>query len=347
MFKKLFAILFLILMLCSCNVEKTPEPALPEESSSSEAEVEEEPKKETEISEPYLNSPSVSVESVPEKADYIGNLGEEEIFAAEFSREERPFRFFDEDGRQYLENAEIIAYELFDREGNKILSHPVEDYHFSEPGERGNDGQYLLECSYKGDRYVYDQESGYSLVSHEKAGPKGEYLNGFEITEYFWGVENGEKGIGLLNPDGSVFVEPVFYRIEAPFNDRIRLYYGICPIDIDMMATELIDLEGNVVCDKYNAIYFYFMEDGSYIGIGYNSSFNEVKCRDENGELYEEGCWLVDKDGNKVSTKYSTAETKRPVFMGDILSPEETFIIKNLDGEIIEIPIKEIAIKDS
>ena len=338
MFKKLFAVLLLVLMLCSCNAEETPEPVFSEEPSSSEAEIEEEPD---------LSSPSVSIDSVPENAEFIGNLGEEEIFAAEFSKEERPFRFFDEDGRQYLENAEIIAYELFDREGNKILPHPVEDFYLSEPGYMGNDEQYLIVCSYKGDRYVYDQKNGYALVLQEKAGPTGEYLNGFEITEYFWGAGSAEKGMGLLNPDGSVFVEPVFYRIEAPFNDRIRLYYGAYPIDIDMMAAEIIDLEGNVICDEYNAIYFYYIEDGSYIGIGYNSSFNEVKCRDENGELYEEGCWLVDKDGNKISTKYLTAETERPVFMGDILSPGEIFVIKTSDGETIEIPIKEIAIKDS
>ena len=55
----------------------------------------------------------------------------------------------------------------------------------------------------------------------------------------------------------------------------------------------------------------------------------------------------MDKDGNKISTKYLTAETERPVFMGDILSPGEIFVIKTSDGETIEIPIKEIAIKDS
>ena len=336
--KKLFAILLALLMLCACAALEEPFPEPPE------------------INEPGSNGPSVPVDSkpenkeeetaLPENAELIGSLGEEKIFAVESSKEVRPFRFFDEDGRQYLEDAEIVAYELFDSEGNKILSHPVEDYDFSEPGEMGNDDQYLLVCSYKGDRYVYNQENGYTLVSHEKAGPTGEYLNGFEVAEYSWGAENAERGRGLLNSDGSVFVEPIFYRIEAPFDDRIRLYYGVYPIDIDMMATEIIDLEGNVICDEYNAIYFYFIEDGSYIGVGYNSSNNEVKCRDKNGELYEEGYWLVDKDGNKISTKYGSAETQRVTFMGDILSPEEIFIIKTIDGETIEIPIKEIAIKE-
>ncbi|MBQ4117679.1 MAG: hypothetical protein IJD08_01720 [Oscillospiraceae bacterium] len=342
--KLLPLVLALVLVLTACSND------IPEEKQGSlvvedQQEILENPAEQPQ-KEPAETEEPQKENTLPKGARLLGKLGEEKIFALEAEKETRPQRFFDEDGRQYLEDAEITAYELFDSDGNKIIPHPVEDYDLSEPGEMGNEDEYLLICSYKGDSYVYKQEDGYTLVSHEKSGPTGKYLNGFEITVYFWGADRVTRGMGLLNPDGSVFVEPIFYRIEAPFDDRIRLYYGVHPIDIDMMATEIIDLEGNVICDEYNAIYFYYIEDGSYIGIGYNSSFNEVKCRDENGELYEEGCWLVDKDGNKISTKYKTADVERPTFMGDILSPEEIFVIKTLDGETIEMPIKEIAIKE-
>ena len=49
MFKKLFAILLALMMLCSCKAEETPEPVLPEEPQVSEMETEEPPEEEADL----------------------------------------------------------------------------------------------------------------------------------------------------------------------------------------------------------------------------------------------------------------------------------------------------------
>lgn len=54
--KKLFALILALLLLCACTAEKTPEPVLPEESSSSEAKIEEEPKVLEEAENPEENT---------------------------------------------------------------------------------------------------------------------------------------------------------------------------------------------------------------------------------------------------------------------------------------------------
>lgn len=338
--KLIAAVLIFVLVLTACSNDIPNEhrddliSEKPQEEQMEPEEPQEKPKEEQEQTEEN---------EIPLEAEFLGELGGEKLFAVEVSKETRPHRFFDEDGRQYLKDTEITIYDIIDAAGNKILPHPVDDHYFSELGDMGNDDEYLLFCTYNGDRYEYKQENGYTLKLHKKGGPTGEYLNGFEITEYYY-EEVYMHGRGLNNPDGSVFIEPIFLRIEAPFEDRFMLLYGTSPQAIECTGTEIIDLEGNLICDNYSYVHYYHLDDGSYIGVAHCMQ-GEVMCRDENGKLYEEGCWLVDKNGNKVSEKYESAMINRAVGRNEIFTPEEIFTIQTLDGETIEVPMKEIAIK--
>ncbi len=286
---------------------------------------------------------------LPEGAFSIGFLGEEELFVAEESKEMRNHRFFDEDGRQYLEEIEITCYNIFDSNGNAAVLHPVDDYGFVQSGDRGYEGENLLYCAYKGDCYRYSQKDGeYILREHIKAGPVGETLNGFEKTVYYWGVEYPDlMGFGLSYPDGSILAEPIYQKVEAPFDDRFILMYGFVPQAVETMACEIIDLEGNVICGEYNHIYFYTLDDGSYIGIGECAGDilgGEVICRDENGNIYEKGAWFIDKDGNKISEKFEYISVDRSGY-GESFRLGSSVRVTTTEGEEKTLPIETYAVK--
>ena len=238
-------------------------------------------------------------------AVFIGDMAGRDIYALEVSKITKPHRLFNEDGKQYLAETERTLYKFFDSEGNEIISHPAESYEFFTHGSMGNEGENHLYCVYENKFYIYDAEKDFELISVSESGPTGEFLNGFEVTKQYWeAFYPYTLGKGLNNPDGSVFLEPIYQRIEAPFDDRILAMYGVVSQAVECFATDIIDLEGNVLSDCFNTVEYYFLDDGSYIGVGRYWG-GELICRDKDGNEYEKGNWFIDKDGNKISENFS------------------------------------------
>lgn len=340
--KKLFALILALLMLCACGVQeeqqgeiiidKEPVSEISEESSESEKNSEIETKEETEI------------KQLEEDAVFIGEFAGENIYALEVSEITKHHRFFDEDGKQYLSETERKNYKLLDSNGNEIIPHFVESFDLFVPGSMGNEGENHLYCVYENNLYIYDAEKDFELISVSESGLTGELLNGFGLTVQYWEAFYPYTwGKGLNNPDGSVFLEPIYQRIEAPFEDRILAMYGVVYQAVETIATDIIDIEGNVLSNCFNAVDYYFLDDGSYIGVGRYYG-KELICRDENGNEYEKGNWFIDKDGNKISENFAELYVDYSGY-GESFKLGTTVKVTTTDGEEKVLPIETYSVK--
>ena len=351
--KKLFALVFALLMLCACGMqEKTIEEP------QSEAEIVQKPAasdSETADEQKTSDAPEVTETVEPEITEqeknplengavFVGKLAGKDIYAIEVSKITKPHRLFDEDRKQYLADAERTLYKLFDSEGKEIVPHLTESYDLFVPGSMGNDGENHLYCLYEGNFYIYDAENNFELIRVNKSGPTGEFLNGFEVTLQYWEVFYPyETGRGLNRPDGSVFLEPIYQKIEAPFSDRFLAEYGVVSQAVECFATDIIDLNGNVLSDCFNTVEYYFLDDGSYIGIGRYYG-TELICRDKNGNEYEKGNWFIDKDGNKISENFAELFVEYSGYMEDFKLGTNVNVT-TAEGENKTLPIETYALK--
>ena len=277
-------------------------------------------------------------------AVFIGELAGENIYVLEDSKITKPHRLFDEDNKQYLVETERKLYKLLDSNGIEIIPHFVESYDLFVPGSMGNEGENHLYCVYEGNLYIYDADKDFELISISESGPIGESLNGFEVTLQYWEAFYPYMlGKGLNNSNGSVFLEPIYQRIEAPFADRFLAEYGIVSQAVECIATDIIDIEGNVLSNCFNAVDYYFLDDGSYIGVGRYYG-GELICRDENGNEYEKGNWFIDKDGNKISENFSELSVDKSGYM-ESFKLGTSVRVTTSDGENKILPIDTYAIK--
>lgn len=141
--------------------------------------------------------------------------------------------------------------------------------------------------------YEYEKCEGEEIFATAKMPENSVSEFGFTVTERFHPFF-GER-YGINDPDGNVILEPVYLRVEMPFKDRILVnvgrYYDY--VEGELGKQFIIDPSGNMICDEYDRINFYFDKDGSYIGIAYtnrrNMSYGDISY------------WFIDKDGNKLS----------------------------------------------
>ncbi len=85
----------------------------------------------TEIELPQSTSSEIET-TLTEGAELVGTLGREDIYAEELGKEVRPKRFFDSDGKPYIEDKKISIYKFLDSKGRYITEYPVEEYLFIE-----------------------------------------------------------------------------------------------------------------------------------------------------------------------------------------------------------------------
>ncbi len=141
--------------------------------------------------------------------------------------------------------------------------------------------------------YEYERFEGEEIFVTTKTPENSVNEFGFTVTECFHPFF-GER-YGINDTDGNIILEPVYLRVTMPFKDRILVnvgrYYDY--VEGELGRQFIIDPSGNMVCDEYDRINFYFDKDGSYIGIAYsdqrNMSYGSIRY------------WFIDKDGNKIS----------------------------------------------
>lgn len=351
--KKIFVLILALLMLCACGTQEEPigeqqsgieivqKPEASDSETTDEQKTPDVPEV-TETAEPEITE--LEKNPLDSGAVFVGKLAGKDIYALEVSKTTKPHRLFDEDQKQYLANAEKTFYKLLDSEGKEIVPHLIESYDLFVPGSMGNDGENHLYCLYEGDFYIYDAENDFELIRVNKSGPTGEFLNGFEVTLQYWDVLYPYSvGKGLNRPDGSVFLEPIYQRIEAPFPDRFLAEYGVVSQAVECFATDIIDLKGNVLSDCFNTVEYYFLDDGSYIGIGRYYG-TELICRDESGNEYEKGNWFIDKDGNKISENFAELSVEYSGYMESFKLGTKVNVT-TAEGENKTLPIETYTIK--
>jgi len=138
-----------------------------------------------------------------------------------------------------------------------------------------------------------------NVISKKDAGVIETFYGKYQLTIWYISCLDGSARYGLLDENGNVIYKQNYCRIEMPFEDRVILFTGNNQSATERSAT-LADPEGNILNAQYNLITYLVTEDG-YIGIAKSygpDSEVEIGCE-------EAGCWLVDKDGNPVSEKYS------------------------------------------
>ncbi len=141
--------------------------------------------------------------------------------------------------------------------------------------------------------YEYKKCEGEEIFATTRTPENSVNEFGFTVTERFHPFF-GER-YGINDPDGNVILEPVYLRVTMPFKDRILVnvgrYYDY--VEGELGKQFIVDTSGNMICDEYDRINFYFDKDGSYIGIAYtnrrNMSYGDISY------------WFIDKDGNKLS----------------------------------------------
>ena len=341
--KKLFALVLALPLLCACGALEEPA-----ENPQSEAEIpessESKPEDEPNLPEISETEEEQKIEPLENGAVFIGELAGKNIYLLEDSEITKSHRLFDEDNKQYLAETERKFYKFFDFEGNEIIQHPAESYDLFVPGSMGNEGENYLYCVYENDLYVYDAEKDFELISVSECGPIGEFLNGFEVTVKYWEAFYPYAwGKGLNRPDGSVFLEPIYHKLKAPFSDRFLAIYGVVYQAVECVATDIIDLEGNVLSDCFNTVDFYFLDDGSYIGVGRYYG-KDLICRDKDGNEYEKGNWFIDKDGNKISENFSELYVDYSGY-GESFKLGTTVEVTTSEGETKTLPIEIYAVK--
>ncbi|MBR3610935.1 MAG: hypothetical protein IKL57_05655 [Oscillospiraceae bacterium] len=185
-------------------------------------------------------------------------------------------------------------YTLFDPNGKQMNDILFEDYEVSD----GMNG-YADETAYY---YEYDGEK--FICIHEEKPDKAETGFGYYITAKPWGP-SGILYFGISDKNGNTILEPIYSKLEMPFADRICRFNGSSARQgWEESQCEITDIEGNIICDKFNTVSYTVFDDGSYIGwaIAGNSY---IKTFDENKNPMPQGFWFVDKDGKIISEHFT------------------------------------------
>ena len=210
----------------------------------------------------------------------------------------------------------------------------------------GNPGEWWVYGIRDGVLYPFyiDENTG-DFTVEEPWGPMPQEYFGYEIYEYYW--SNHSPFYGVKSPDGSSFAEPVYSRIQIPFEDRIVLSKGNQQI-LGLWVTEILTPEKEMLSDCFNYINFNVYEDGSYFAIAFcggNGVDGHTQTYDKEGNPMPDGWWFVDKDGNIVSDRYEYICVNEE-WHYDSESKEDIIIAVTEEGEKISFPVEKILIKE-
>ena len=132
----------------------------------------------------------------------------------------------DENGEPFFEEVPDERHYLINSEGIPYFSVPLENY---EPmTEADEPGKLFIYGTAKGNRYEgWSQINGSEKLEKMEETEPETYIDefGYEHTGYYANWYGGYMKHGL-NINGEVFLEPVYWGITVPFEDRIVLWYS-------------------------------------------------------------------------------------------------------------------------
>ena len=343
--KKLFVLILALLMLCACAVEE--ETIIEEPQSEAEVfvpEKEEEEKvahcvyKTAEGKYIIMTDGEKIINAEYDVCEKIGVVGGKNFYALGIEEGLMPALVFNEEQGFYdsIGERKRILYDIFSEEGIMLLSYPAESFQvFDEK----------LYVTLEGNLFGYEFSENGEIVN-EITSPKGKTGNvicGLEETIYNWDYWNDKKG--LENPEGKTVLENIYLDIEEISPDRILAYLGQSFTSEGEIRCIIFDSEGNIICEKYNSVLQYVLEDGSKIIIGSCAGENAyAKCYDENGNVHEAGDWFIDRDGNKISEKFECIDFIS--LNGKIITAETEIKVRFFDGTETTVLAGDFAVKE-
>ncbi len=324
---KIFAIMIAFLfLLCGCGAE-TPEepPELPEDSAIEE---------------------SSSEYEYADNKELLGEIEGFEIYADFYTEGSRNGLKFDSTNTPTLEKYPNRECFVMDSEGNLLIEQPF-DYCelFAPVNMHSHPDYYTLSGSHDGNLYKFIYKDGkFEEWIYEPAGETGdEFFDYFKLTRYCWNTEYFYYGIN--NPEGNAIFEPIYAKIEVPFNDRFILYEGGPGMFNDSGEGKCrIVNSDNYKLAEYTYVTYKFFDDGSYIGIANAAGGGAVRCFDENGKIVKNGYYFVDKNGKIISERFLSLEAND----GNIFaasSPEDVITGTDETGTPVEFKLGDYIIK--
>lgn len=153
--------------------------------------------------------------------------------------------------------------------------------------------------------YVYYIDDATGNITYDKSyGFDNEELFDYTIYSYYWDPYSCLYGINT--PEKNIVIDPVYYDIQIPFEDRIILFNGNGQIFGECIAY-ILTPEKEILSSCFNRVWYSVFDDGSYIGIalcGGNGIDPELQLYDSEGNLMPDGYWLIDKNGKIISERY-------------------------------------------
>ncbi len=185
--------------------------------------------------------------------------------------------------------------------------------------------------------YQLDQNG--AVLSKKEPAVVKTFFGKYQLHRSYDAYENGSITYGLFDENGKVIYDQAYSMIEMPFEDRVLLFTGNYQNEAER-AVILGDTEGYDIGDRYNTISFIAGGNG-YIGIA--RSFGP-HFKAEN-TYYKAGCWLIDRDGNRISDKYlqiGNAVGKDGELYVNAEDTTSPLIFENEDGTIKTVPLSEV-----
>ena len=197
-------------------------------------------------------------------------------------------------------------------------------------------------CIRNGTGYRYTVSAGdgsFRLSEVDEPKTLEEEHFGYRLRVTRW--DSREPCYGIVTADGAEVIAPVYERVEIPFPDRFLLYEGGASQGPVMGWCRLTDETGSTLSARFHWIDYSVFDDG-YIGIavcyGERAAY---PCYDEDGQPMPEGYWLVDRDGNLCSERF----TKLSFGDGDethAASKDDVLRAQREDGTETLLPVAEL-----
>ncbi|MBR3610068.1 MAG: hypothetical protein IKL57_01200 [Oscillospiraceae bacterium] len=320
--KKLFVLILMLMLLCSCGNEPFPE-------------VTEEPSEE-----------NLNVSEEEKILQLWGDIDGFEIYTESFTEGKRQNLKFNSINTPNLEEGPNTEYLINDSEGNVLIEQPF-DYCelFAPVNMYSHPDYYTISGSHDGDIYKFIYKDGkFEEWIFEPAGETGEiFFDCYKLTRYCRNTEDFYYGINDF--EGNIVFEPIYARIEVPFSDRFILYEGGPGMFNNSGEGKCrIATAANQKLAEYTYVTYKFFDDDSYIGIANVAGGGAVPCFDENGNILKNGYYFVDKNGKIISERFlSLFGNGENIFA--VSSPEDIITGTDEKGNPVEFKLGDFTIK--
>lgn len=151
--------------------------------------------------------------------------------------------------------------------------------------------------------YFVNENTG-EFREEEPWGPEPTEFFGYTVYKYYW--NNHTPYYGVTAPDKSAFAEPIYYKVDIPFNDRILLFNGNSQI-MTCGVCYIMSSEKEILSECFHNVKYTVFDDESYIGIamcGEDPYEGKMQLLDADGNPMPDGYWFVDRDGHMLSERF-------------------------------------------